>query len=71
MTSFLNSEHVDLLKTCIEIYGDSSAALYASAECVYAQEHGGKLPNWACYIERVDIVNDSYIFVHKDRSKVL
>ena len=68
--SFLKSEHVDLLKTCIDIYGDTSAALYAAAECAYIQERDA-MPQWGVYIESAEKVNGSYIFVHKDRSKVL
>lgn len=63
------STYKETLETCISAYGDNWKAYYAAAECVFIQEHR-ELPFWTCFIERFEVINDSFIFIHKDQSKV-
>jgi hypothetical protein len=62
------SSYADDLHACISAYGDNWKAYACIAEISYYTENGS-LPEWAMFIERVEVVNDSNIFVHRDWSK--
>jgi hypothetical protein len=65
IASLTMNKYRDELRTCIQIYGDNWKAYYAVAEYAYWYEHG-KLPEWACFVEAVDVVNGGAVFVHRD-----
>lgn len=67
MSLFAKTQHIDELNNMIHCYGDTYEAFYAAAEEMYFYQHG-KLPEWAVYIERVETVNGSHIFIHRDRN---
>lgn len=69
MSIFVKTEHTDTINNMIEVYGDNFKAYYAAAEELYFHEHG-KLPEWATFIEYVEEINGSLLFVHTDRDKV-
>lgn len=55
----------ETLVTCYSIYGHSYEALYAAAECLYIQAHRA-LPAWSCYIERFEVLDGYFLFIHRD-----
>lgn len=58
----------DNLITLISSYGDHWQAYYAAAEIAYYEEHG-KLPEWACIIERIEDVGGNLLYIHHDRKQ--
>lgn len=66
----MNSALRDTLQFNIDEYGDNWRAYYATAEVAYYQQYG-KLPDWKCFIDRIDTVNDSLVIVHSDVKTVL
>lgn len=67
---YTKTAYADDLITCIGVYGDNWQAYYAAAEYAYFHEHK-RLPEWGCYLQEVEEVNGSYIFIHRDRDKAL
>lgn len=48
-----------------DCYSDPKRNMMAIAETAYVYENNA-LPEWAVVIERFEIVNGSYLFIHRD-----
>ena len=56
----------DTVKTCRSCHGYTEAmAQHAAAECAYIKVHHA-LPEWSRYIERFEIIDDGFLFIHAD-----
>lgn len=54
----------DTVRTCEHLYGRGATAQQAAAEHAYIYEHNA-LPEWGTVVERFEIVNDGYLFIHR------
>lgn len=64
------SDYPDEYQTCVSCYGDTPAARSAAAECAYIKMHNA-LPAWGYVVERFEVVNGNYLFVHRDLDATL
>lgn len=55
----------DMLTNCLTIKPTLSEARQLVAEEAYIDIHG-RVPTWAIFIEKFEVIDGSYLFVHRD-----
>lgn len=55
----------DTIKTCEGIYKDKASAQQAAAETAYIMANQS-MPEWARFIERFEIIDGNFLFIHAD-----
>lgn len=58
-------DYPDDYRACAQTYGDTAAAHYAAAECAFIQMHNA-LPEWGYVVERFELIEGNYLFIHRD-----
>lgn len=59
-------EQQDTFASALDTYHDRKVAWQVAAEVAYIL-YNDCLPEWACFIEAFEIIDGSYLFIHRDR----